>query len=118
MPTLLRTNYHEREWLSWWDLSDSERAELEWADPDGSFLRYRGVAYSICQFESRQFSELPGKRGGYFSEPIEWVGIHCDSFFSGVVLGISRDGETYIAGTIISVSDLYEPRKGERIYGS
>jgi len=120
MPTLLQTNYHEREFLSWWDLTDSERAELEWAGEEDTFLRYRGWTYALSQFESRgpgAFSELPGKKGDYFSEPIEWVGVHPDSFFSGVVLGLSADCETYIIGTVLSVSEIYEPKKGERIYG-
>jgi hypothetical protein len=61
--------------------------------PDG-FFNYRGWWYHTSDFEYR----APDTIGGF-------DGIHCDSFYSGVVLKISANGETYRAGTLIITSD-------------
>lgn len=53
--------------------------------PFDGFFCYRGVWYSLDQFERR---DLDG-----------WDGARCDSFFSGVLIKVDSDGERYQVGT-------------------
>lgn len=57
-------------------------------DYDDGFICYRGCWYHVSEF----------MRGGIEG----WDGSHADSFFSGVVIKLSSDGETYQIGTYIS----------------
>lgn len=52
------------------------------------FFRYLGRWYHTSDFMVAP-SDLP------------WDGYHSDSFFSGVVMKISKDGESYQVGTFI-----------------
>ena len=64
-------------WFDWLD-----------EDSDDGFFCYRGTWYHLSQFISANDNG--------------WQGYHSDSYFSGVVLRLSPDGETYIVGTYIS----------------
>ena len=59
--------------------------------PDG-FLRYRRFWYHTSDFERVPLGRL---------SDLGWQGIHPDSFFSGVVIAISQDGEAYVIGTVL-----------------
>jgi len=65
--------------------------ELDWTTEDDidGYLCYRGWWYHLGQFEHRNSME-------------GWDGVHCDSFFSGVVIKLNDDGETYMIGTVYS----------------
>ncbi len=54
-------------------------------DYSDGFVRYRGIWYHLADFQ----------RGGIKG----WDGAHGDSFFSGVVIRLSKDGESYQIGT-------------------
>ena len=64
------------------------KSEFDWLDEeDGSdgFIYYKGSWYHLSMFE----------RGG----PAGWDGHHGDSYFSGVLIKVSRDGEQYKIAT-------------------
>lgn len=63
---------------------------FDWTDADDGFFCYRGTWYHISQFERAPEPLAP------------WDGYHGDSYFSGVVIKLSRDGEDYMVGTYIS----------------
>lgn len=67
-------------------------SEFDWTDPDdsGSFFQYRGFWYSL-----EDFSRAPESLAG-------WDGYHGDSFFSGVVIRLTDDGESVVCGTYLS----------------
>jgi uncharacterized protein (DUF2126 family) len=65
-------------------------SEFDWLDADeqSGFFRYRGSWYHISMFLRTSIAP--------------WHGIHNDSAFSGVAIEVSRDGEQYRIGTLIS----------------
>jgi hypothetical protein len=67
-------------------------SEFDWTDPaeDGAFFQYRGVWYSLEDF-MRAPESLPG-----------WDGYHGHSWFGGVVIRLTDDGESVICGTLFS----------------
>lgn len=108
MNTLtIRTNHHWREFVYVWDVPESViRDEFDWMyrndgrtfeqfmeDPgdylDGFFC-YRGIWYHISDFMR------PYGRDSIFSE---WDGYHGDSYFSGVLIRLSDDCETFQVAT-------------------
>ena len=107
-PTI-RTNHQWRTFLYGYELTPKERSEFNWLDwtedddPDGEgngkedgwttpFFRYKGVVYSLDQFVT-VLPESP------FSG---WDGYHADSYFSGVLIRVSDDGESFQVATFIS----------------
>ena len=87
------TNHHWRNFLYGYELTDKEKEEFDWIDPEEfdthSFFRYRGSTYSIQDFMVS--SILPG-----------WHGFHGDSFFSGVAIKLSDDGEQYKVALVLA----------------
>ena len=64
--------------------------EFDYLDADtlDGFIHYRGYWYHTCDF-----MRTPGDH--------EWDGSHPDSAFSGVLIKLSNDGETYQIATWI-----------------
>lgn len=85
----IKTDNKWREILTWHDLTEKERAEFEWADQDAQFVRYKGRVYCLDEFAIASTSD--NFKG--------WDGYVGDSFFSGVVIKISSDGERAKMGT-------------------
>lgn len=85
-PFLTRDEVPERVLATRFDYLDGEE---EW---DG-FFRYRGWWYHLSDF-------MRCDAGSPFPGP--WQGYHGDSFFSGVLLEVSRDGERFRVGTYTS----------------
>lgn len=85
----IRTNRH---WRNILDRSDVPAAvlasEFDWLDEDDQenyqtgFLCYKGTWYHLSQF-------LSGDHG-------EWQGSHGESYFSAILIRLSRDGEQYM----------------------
>lgn len=75
------TNNQPRPLLSWWDLSDKEKAEFDWLETEeeqcsADFFRYKGQVYCLDEFSHITSShDLSG-----------WDGIYNNSFFSGVLI--------------------------------
>lgn len=96
MPTIIRTNHHWRPFLYRTEVPDAVLAsEFDWTDPgddiDG-FFRYRGAWYHLSEFLRED--SIPG-----------FHGFHGDSYFSGVAVAVSDDGERYKVATVYHVSD-------------
>ncbi len=85
------TNRQPRNVLCWYELTAKEQAEFDYiTDECGSFVRYRGATYDLGDM-LRAPNSLP-----------YWHAIHSDSYFSGVLFRLSRDGETVICGRYYS----------------
>jgi hypothetical protein len=63
----------------------TNEAHAAHGDYSDGFILYRGTWYHVGMF----------MRGG----PEGWDASHGDSFFSGIVIRVSRDGERYQIGT-------------------
>jgi len=85
------SNWQWRDFLYRHDVpTETLESEFDWLSEDdqGGFLRYRGAWYHISMFLHTKI------------EP--WHGLHTDSAFSGVAIEVSRDGEQYRIGAIIT----------------
>lgn len=63
-------------------------------DAFDNFFQYRGTWYHLSDFLGA--SDMPELKG--------WDGYSSDSYFSGVVVKVSRNGERYKVGTYFSTS--------------
>jgi len=98
------TNNQEREILSSWDLSQAELQEIGWVDAEeldqASFFRYRGEVYSLGDFMRINFplQNLPAE-----GDPFQaWDGYYSDTYFSGILVRYTEDGEGLICGRYFS----------------
>jgi hypothetical protein len=60
--------------------------------PDDGYFCYRGNWYHLDDFMVSSDEDLAKL----------WDGVNYDSYFSGVVIKVSKDGETYQVGTYMS----------------
>jgi len=88
------TNHHKRQFAYRNEVPANVLADqfdhLDAADVDG-FFRYRRYWYHVSDFTVSTSPELA-----------DWHGFHADSFFSGIAIRISEDGETYQVGLILA----------------
>jgi hypothetical protein len=94
MATTIKTNHQWRDLLHWHELTDGERARFDWLDTEdrhgeASFVRYRGWCYCLDEFMRSE--ALPGYHG--------YAG---DSYFSGVAIKLSSDGDRVQLATVYS----------------
>lgn len=87
------TNNRPRLLLDWDQLTPREQREFDYLTDedrfDRDFVRYRGVAYDLGEFETPGDSLKP------------WDGVKHDSFFSGVVVRWDgEDRDRVVMGTI------------------
>lgn len=90
------TNNHWHNFLYGYELTEEEKKEFDWLSEEeietDTFFRYRGNCYSLSEF-----MRIPK---GMF--PSNWHGYHSDSFFSGILIEVSEDAETYKVGLYLS----------------
>jgi hypothetical protein len=84
---------HKWKQFHYWDTVPANiYKDYDWLDPQDksdNWIEYRRSWYHVSDFmRCQNFSG--------------WHGYHCDSFFSGVLVEISDDGEQYRIGTCIS----------------
>lgn len=88
---MIKTNKHYRPILTWYDLTDKEQADII-DDYDtvqeSSFFRYKGQVYDLNDF-MREPCEVDGQT---------WDASHGTSYFSGVVINLSNDGDSIQVG--------------------
>lgn len=71
-------------------------SEFDWLSEDDGFdgfIKYRGRWYHVSGFMNMGDNIHP--------EMCQWQGYHADSYFSGIVINVSPDGENYQIGTYI-----------------
>lgn len=90
----IRTNNQARPLLSWYELTDKEKAEFDYIEnPEEEtgldFFRFKGRIYTLSDFMriDQQSTAFPG-----------WHGYKGDGFFSGMLVKLSDDGEAVIVG--------------------
>lgn len=90
----IRTNHVPR-------LLDSKKPE--WSEEEEDCFTYKGETYFISEFER---SNIPG-----------WDGIHCDTFFSAIIIRFPRDDrgcedtDRVIVGLYFETSDAADARR-------
>ena len=91
----IKTNNRPRPVIYGFELSAKERAEYDFLDDIDccQFFRYKGYVYHLSDFMriGKNNTDLAG-----------WHGYHSDSFFSGVLVKLSDDGEAVTVGTYYS----------------
>jgi hypothetical protein len=96
----IRTNNIARNILSAWELTDKERAELDYidfaADEDGSFFRYKGNIYDLNEFQ--RVTDTMYNCHGFAA----WSGFQSDSFFSGILVRYTNNFESVVVGQYFS----------------
>jgi hypothetical protein len=106
----IKTNNQPRPALYWYDLTDKERAELDYLDTetardDFRGFRYKGAVYDLGEFSVIRTSTQQARSLSMYAHTAEddsplaeWHAIQTDSYFSGVVVKISRDGDDVTVG--------------------
>lgn len=94
------TNHHDRYFKFRYEVPDSVlQNQFDWLDEDNidCFILYRGIWYHLSEFTGLSPDSIErGSRG--------WECVCGDSYFSGVLVRVSDDGETYRIGTYYQVS--------------
>ena len=87
----------DRKWKQlkyFYELTDKQKGELDWIKDDlAPVFVYKNWPYSLDEF-MRITDEADGLKG--------WDGYLSDTFFSGVVIKLSSDGEMYQVGLFLS----------------
>ncbi len=92
MSLTIKTNYQWKNFLYGNEVPKKVLAEYDWLDDDekmNGWIQRRGEYYHISDF----MGTTPPKRFGG-----KWNGYLSDSFFSGVLIEVSDDGEQYRIG--------------------
>lgn len=89
----ITTNNHIRPFLYREQIPEAIlKDQFDGCDEYDGFMKYRGQFYHLSEF--LRVPDAPEFKA--------WHGYYTDSFFSGVVLRLSEDGEYYSIGTYIN----------------
>ena len=96
----IKTNNVPRHLVYGYELTPKECAEFDYLSPDElsvhEFVRYKGQVYDLGEFMRIDRSIAPHpQRDGWE----DWHGYSSDSFFSGVLIRFSDDGESVTMAT-------------------
>lgn len=106
----IKTNHAARPILYWYELTEAERAELDYLDTeeaqqDFQGFRYRGNIYDLREFQVIRTRGQQAQGLGHFAHTCEddsplarWGGILTDSYFSGIVVRSAGHYESVIVG--------------------
>jgi hypothetical protein len=102
------TNNHDRHFVYRCDVPESVLAnDLDWTTEeehfDGYFC-YRGTWYHVGQFMTFHgvaWIQSADPHASYEVHSDQWGGYHGDSYFSGVLIKLSEDCETYRVATYL-----------------
>ena len=90
---IIKTDHKWKDFMYSYQLTEKEILELDHLTRDEidsrSFIRYKGQIYDMGDF-----MRVPDQMGGLLG----WHAYSSDSFFSGVVIKVSDDGDQYIIG--------------------
>lgn len=84
------TNNKPRFTIDYSELTERERVDFDYCD-SGTFFRYRGATYDLGEF-------MPCN--GAFAG--NWHGYTNDTYFSGILIRLSNDGESVIVARFYS----------------
>ena len=91
------SNFNWRNFIYGYELPESVRADFDYLDDDEfatrDFIKYRGVYYDTCEILRVPETD---------SELSYWDGYSPDTYFSGIVVKFSDDGEQYQIGRYLS----------------
>ena len=93
----VRTNYQWRQFKYRYEVPSSVLDWYDWLDDDESYDGW--IKYLDRWYHVTDFMRLDGPHPEKFGD---WHGVYSDSFFSGVVIRLSDDGEEYQIGTYLS----------------
>jgi lysine/ornithine N-monooxygenase len=100
MKTLIKTNWHPRNLLSWYELTVEEQKDLlhyldtEEKQSEANFIRYHKRVYDVSEF-----MRIEHTNKDLF---VKWDGYISDTYFSGIVIRYVNDNEQVIVGTFFS----------------
>lgn len=102
MPVTVKTNHQWRDLLFWSDVPAKVRDDqfdyMTEEDSLDGFFKYRGYWYHV-----NDFIAVPGSNGVPENNPLAgWHGYASDSYFSGVVIRLSKDGEQVKIGRYLA----------------
>ena len=94
----IKTDHKWKELLNWWDLTTKEQADFDWLDDEekqigASFVKRRGRVYCLDEIMTIDRSAHLAASG--------WDGVKAVSFYSGIVVKLSRDGDRYKIGYFV-----------------
>ena len=97
MALQITTNHNKRLFTYRHDVPEEiQKNQFDYQDPEENhdgFFKFKGHWYHLDQFMRID----PQAPGGFQ----KWHGYHADSFYSGVLIQVSDDGETYKVATYI-----------------
>lgn len=98
MSVTLRTNNQERCTIQWFELTDAQKADLNWRDTeqlqdDFTGFVYKGHVYDLSDFTVLDDENYPVKG---------WHAAFSESAFSAVVVKFSKCGEFVTVGQVFS----------------
>ena len=92
------TNHHERQFKYGYEVPESiMNDQFDWMDEDEQFDGW--IHYRNNWYHTSDFMRIDHHPDSDFSS---WHGYHGDSFFSGVLIKLSDDGESYQIATYLS----------------
>lgn len=96
----IKTNNVPRTLVYGYELTEKETVEFDYLSPDErnerEFVRYKGQVYDMGEFMRIDKSVAPhSQRDGWEN----WHGYSSDTFFSGVLVRFSGDGESVVMAT-------------------
>lgn len=101
------SNYHERDILYWYDLTEKEQSEFDWIEDSDTldvdsaeFFRYRGEVYYLSDFVPINNPQYGSGNNSPF--PDYWQAYSSDSFFSGLLVRYSEDYSAVVVGLYLS----------------
>jgi len=97
--TTVKTNLQPRFLVNWYELTDAEKAELDYVDTDDkqadfTGFRYKGQAWNCAEFLRTQEDGELAKAG--------WHGLSGQSAFHAVVIHLVGDGDRVVVGEVFS----------------
>jgi hypothetical protein len=95
---MITTNWQARDLIDASELTEEEREEFDYLDWDkiergedsASFFRYKGTLYDLGEFQ-----RVPTVSDGLYQG---WDGYQSDTYFSGLLIKLTDDGEGVIVG--------------------
>lgn len=92
----IRTNRQWRDFVYRADVPESVlKNQFDWTSEEDGFFRYIGIWYHISEFERLPSCDPTSAFHG-------WGGYKGDSYFSGILIKLSSDGERFQVGTYTS----------------